>query len=68
MSVSLIRPDTTLIYRFILACKGIDIDLVLHVAEKAFLRGVVPAVPSVGHGLAEIMVSEDLDEAAACIV
>lgn len=43
-------------------------DFIFHVAEKALLRGIVPAVATAGHGLAERRVAGDLTEFPAGIV
>ena len=43
-------------------------DLVLHVAEEAFLWGVIPAVAAAGHGLDEFCILQLLDEGVAGVV
>ena len=43
-------------------------DVILHMTEEAFLRSVVPAVSSAGHGLAEFFIIKDIYELVAGIV
>ena len=43
-------------------------DVVLHMIEEAFLRSVVSAVSSAGHGLAEFFIIKDIYELVAGIV
>lgn len=43
-------------------------DVVFHMAEEAFLRGVVPAVSPAGHRLAEFFVIKDIYEVVDGIV
>ncbi len=43
-------------------------DVVLHMAEEAFLWSVVPAVSLSGHGLAQALVAEYFNKAVACIM
>ena len=37
-------------------------------AEEAFLWSVIPAVAPAGHGLPKLLVPDDLDETAACVM
>lgn len=43
-------------------------DVILHVAMKAFQRGIVPAVTLSGHGLAQLLILQDIDEALAGVM
>lgn len=43
-------------------------ELILHVSEKAFLRGVVPAIAFTRHTLAQPNVLYDLDELDTCVM
>ena len=47
---------------------GGQVQLVLHVSEEAFLRRIVPAVGFPGHGLAQMIVPDNLNEFKACVV
>ena len=47
---------------------GGQVQLILHMPEKAFLGCVVPAVGFSGHGLAQMIVPDNLNEFKACVV
>ena len=44
------------------------LDVVFHMSEEAFLWGIIPAVPSARHGLAQLFITKDPDKTMACIV
>ena len=47
---------------------GGQVQLILHMPEKAFLGCVVPAVGFSGHGLAQMIVPDNLNEFKASVV
>ena len=44
------------------------VDVILHVAMEALLWGIVPTVSSTGHGLTQLLILQDVDEAIAGVV
>lgn len=47
---------------------GDQIQLVLHMPEEALVGRIVPAVGFPGHGLAQMIIPDDLNEFQTCIV
>ena len=68
MFIEMVNPVQNLHLDNIVAVAAVDVDLVFHVTEEAFLRSVIPAVSTPRHRLAKSVILQEHNESCACVL